>query len=92
MGEYKEIEGQCGTCKFADAFDSGPSLSGPEDGVHCTSMEHAKSIDGEKQNYSQQELAEYGFTHLFRIECLAGEDFRCPHWEPSEAWQTSQKP
>ncbi len=32
---------QCGTCKFADRFDYGPSPSGPEDGVHCTSEEHA---------------------------------------------------
>jgi hypothetical protein len=84
MGEYdKKIEGQCGTCKFALAFDYAPSPSGPEDGVHCTSEELAKRIDTQQgEGYSQSELKEYGFLELWRLEALAEETYSCEFWEP----------
>jgi hypothetical protein len=74
VSEYKEIEGQCGTCKYAAAFDYAPSPSGPEDGVHCTSEANARSIG------NLDEFRDFGFLDLFRLECLAEENYRCPHW------------
>jgi len=76
MGEYGEVEGQCGTCLLADGFDYGPSPSGPEDGVHCTSYGLAR----ETGQYSIEEIGEYGFLDIFRLEALAEEDHRCSHW------------
>ena len=74
---------QCGTCKFADRFDYGPSPSGPEDGVHCTSEEHAACLDEQsKGNLYRQKLAEQGYIDLFRLEVLMPEDYECPHWQP----------
>ena len=101
MSKYeKKIEGQCGTCAHALDFGYGSSPSGPEDGVHCDSLELAKSQD--KQNnstepeyadlvdFNQKELAQYGFMDLFRLECLAEDTYRCDFWQPSKAW-LSQK-
>ena len=85
MSSFKEIEGQCGTCKFADYFDYGPSPSGPEDGVHCTSQEHAKWLDQQcdpEINPCQNELAKHGYMDLFRLEVVAEEEYTCPYWEP----------
>jgi hypothetical protein len=83
VSKYKEIEGQCGTCRFADCFEYGPCPSGPEDGVHCTSEEHAKWLDeqmGGTGNVDQ--LKQYGYLDLFRLEVLEGEDYECPYWQP----------
>ena len=85
MSKYKETEGQCGTCKFAAGFDYGPSPSGPEDGVHCTSEENAKLLDEHLEgNRCQEELARYGYIDLFRLEVLADEHYKCPNWQPKE--------
>jgi hypothetical protein len=93
MGEYdKKIEGQCGTCKFALAFDYAPSPSGPEDGVHCGCEGLAKHLDahtyvkdeGIVGELNQQELKEYGFLELWRLEALCEESYRCEFWEPKE--------
>ena len=85
MGEYGTVEGQCGTCLFAKEFGFASSPSGPEDGVHCTSIEHAKFNDeneGDKRNMS--ELTEYGFMDLWRLEAMAEEGYRCPNWLSKE--------
>ena len=92
MGEYgKKIEGQCGTCAHALDFGSGPSPSGPEDGVHCDSLDLAKQLDEQQysatqdiseRNLNEAELTEYGFMDLFRLECLAEETVRCDFWKP----------
>ena len=82
LEQVKPVDGQCGTCRFAAGFDFGSSPSGPEDGVHCNSREHAIWMDEQNDyNYNVQELDEYGFMDLFRLEVLAEEDYRCPHWE-----------
>jgi hypothetical protein len=76
---------QCGTCKFAAGFDFGPSPSGPEDGVHCTSQEHAAWLDEVATGRRfQEELAQYGYMELFRLEILEPEGYECPHWQPKE--------
>ena len=76
---------QCGTCKFAAGFDYAPSPSGPEDGVHCTSQEHAAWLDeGAASKRFQEELVQYGYMELFRLEVLEAEDYECPHWQPKE--------
>lgn len=95
MAQYKEIEGQCGTCKHADCFDFAPSPSGPEDGVHCTSQEQAKRLDelsDPEVNQYQNELAKHGYIDIWRLEALVEEDYRCPDWEPSERWLDKQIP
>lgn len=79
---YGEIEGQCGTCRFAAEFDYASSPSGPEDGVHCTSEDHAEYLEGHGVVGVKKQLEEYGFMDLFRIEAVAEESFRCPQWEP----------
>ena len=84
--EYGEIGGQCGTCRFAAEFDYGPGPSGDGDGVHCTSEEHADFLEGQGMEGLKEELKEYGFMDLFRIEALADESYRCPQWQPSDAW------
>jgi len=93
VGDYdKKIEGQCGTCAHALGFGYGSSPSGPEDGVHCDSLELAKLMD-EQQNsdepdmadlrdFNQKELARNGFMDLYRLECLAEETYRCNFWKP----------
>lgn len=98
MGDYdKKIEGQCGTCAHALAFDYASSPSGPEDGVHCNSLEMAKQLD-EQQNsddpdmadvrdFNQKELAEFGFMDLWRLECMAEETYRCDFWKESKGSQ-----
>jgi hypothetical protein len=86
MGEYdKKIEGQCGTCRFALAFDYASSPSGPEDGVHCNSERMAKNLaDYHRDDSYQQELQEYGFMDLWRLEALGDETDRCEFWESKE--------
>lgn len=74
MSEYQEIEGQCSTCRFAAEFGYSSGPSGPEDGVHCTSEANAISMN------ALPEFREYGFLDLFRLECIAEDTFRCPHW------------
>ena len=82
MTEYKLIEGQCGTCRFASAFDYAPCPSEAEDGVHCTSDALAKSMDGRGSGtFNQDQLREYGFLDLFRLEAIAKDDYTCPQWE-----------
>ena len=83
MGEVSPVEGQCGTCKFAAAFGYADSPSGPEDGVHCVSEECAKL--GDKNTHGNagyvQELKEYGFLSLWRLEQMAEVSFKCPCWQ-----------
>ena len=83
--KYKSIEGQCGTCAFAAAFDYAEgNQAGPEDGVHCTSIDHAKALDDSGDNYSLQELVCFGFMDLLRLEFLAEETFSCSEWRAKE--------
>ncbi len=98
MGDYdKKIEGQCGTCEHAVGFGSADGPSGPEDGVHCNSLELAKALDGQEnsddpdmvdlRDHNQKELAEYGHMELWRLECLAEETYRCNFWKESKGSQ-----
>ncbi len=81
MGEYGTVDGQCGTCRFAKEFGYADCPSGPEDGVHCTSIEQAKLVDEQEGNNRwMSELTEYGFMDLWRLEAMAEEDYRCPNW------------
>ena len=85
MPEYKLIVGQCGTCSFAAAFDYAEgNQAGPEDGVHCTSAKHALAIDDAGFIGNMDELNEYGFMDLLRLEFLTEETFRCNEWQPKE--------
>ncbi len=73
------VERQCGTCKFAAAFDI------TEDNVRCTSEAQAKMLD--KQSGSGcyiQEYKEYGFLSLWRLESIAEPSFRCANWQEQE--------
>ena len=85
---YGRVVGQCGTCFFAKEFSYADSKSDPEDGVHCISLEHAKANDekegGNGSNLNMSELTEYGFMTLWRLEAMAKEDYRCPHWLSKE--------
>ena len=86
----KPVEGQCGTCAFAKSFGYAGSPSGPEDGVKCISLVHAKWIDKqggfhpdeEGHGQFQAEFNKYGYLDLFRLEVLEGPEYRCPHWGP----------
>ena len=70
------VEGQCGTCKFAD------SHSGNEDGVQCTSEDHAKMLDEQTGgDCYMQEYKDYGFLSLWRLEAIAEPSFRCANWQ-----------
>lgn len=85
MSDYKLIDGQCGTCASEAKFDYAEgNQAGPEDGVHCTSTELAKAMDDAGFTGNEEELDEYGFMDLLRLEFLAEETFRCPHWKPKE--------
>ncbi len=83
--ESEPVEGQCGTCKFAAAFDFADSPSGPDDGVHCTSLAQAKMLDEQtgSDDY-MQEYQEYGFLSLWRLEDVAEPSFRCANWQERE--------
>lgn len=76
----------CGNCRFGSGIGktTGPSPSGPEDGVLCTNIEMAKKLDGEcGDNFHQEEFAEYGGVNLFRIEVI--DDMTdCDLWRPKE--------
>ena len=82
--EYGQIQGQCGTCRFAKDFGYADSPSGPEDGVHCTSEQIAKSLAESGQGDLALQLQENGFMELWRLEALAESDFRCPSWFPKD--------
>ncbi len=71
----KEIEGQCGTCKFALEFGPPPSPGDADEGVHCSSESIAQ------KNKSMDEFQDYGFSDLYRLEALAEESYRCPSWQ-----------
>ena len=76
------VEGQCGTCKFATAFDFADSPSGPEDGMHCTSLAHAKMLDEQTGgDWYMEEYKDYGFLSLWRLESIAEPSFRCANWQ-----------
>ena len=82
---YGQVEGQCGTCLFAKEFDFADSPSGPEDGVHCISIEQAKLVDRQEGNNRwMSELTEYGFMDMWRLEAMAEEDYKCPNWLSKE--------
>ena len=89
MTEVKPVEFQCGTCRFAKEFDYGPSPSGPQDGVHCANIDHARFLDSQQGLNEEhpcsnlREFRENGFLSIFRLEILAEEDFKCPSWEPN---------
>ena len=77
------VEGQCGTCKFATAFDFADSPSGNEDGVQCTSEAHANMLDEQTGgDCYMQEYKDYGFLSLWRLESLAEPSFKCANWQP----------
>ena len=83
--KIKPLEGQCGTCKFAAAFDFADSPAGPDDGVHCTSLAQAKMLDEQVgRAYYMQEYQEYGFLSLWRLEDVAEPSFRCANWQERE--------
>lgn len=77
--EYKQIEGQCGTCGFASSFEWGICPSGPKDAVNCTSKERADSLQ------MALDFERDGYVQLYRLEALAEETFRCPHWKAKGA-------
>lgn len=66
----------CATCKFAELGVTGPSPSGPEDGVNC---HNSKMAELQK---AQDEFEEYGSVNLFKIEVVAPGD-ECIFWESS---------
>jgi len=78
LPEYKEIEGQCGTCGWAVGFDYAGSPSGPEDGVNCGNETLARELG------SWGVWKEMGYNQLWRLEALAEESFRCQHWKTKE--------
>ena len=84
----KAIDGQCGTCVFADCFDYPDSPGGPEDGVHCISLKHAEFMDEQtgSKDYTES-LTSYGFLNLWRLELVAEEEFHCPQWVSKEKTQ-----
>jgi len=84
LPEYKEIEGQCGTCGSAAGFDYADSPSGPEDGVHCTSEGMARELESHGQGDFAEGLKTEGYLSLMRLEALAEETFRCQHWKPKK--------
>ncbi|MBA7594934.1 hypothetical protein ES703_01890 [subsurface metagenome] len=85
MGEYGRVDGQCSTCLFAKEFGFADSPSGPEDGVHCISIEHAKFNDeNEGNNRWMRELTELGFMDMWRLEAMAEADYKCPQWLSKE--------
>ena len=80
--KIEPVEGQCGTCKFAAAFDFADSPSGPEDGVHCTSEAQAKMLDEQSEvDWYMQEYKEYGFLSLWRLVDVAEPSYRCANWQ-----------
>ena len=87
--EIKPLDGQCGNCAFAKEFGCGPVNSEDDEGVLCTSEEHALWLDTDlKGNVnttnSRDQLKELGYIDLFRWEVMADEDFRCPQWKKKE--------
>jgi len=76
LPEYKEIEGQCGTCGWAKEFHFADSPSGPEDAVNCASETLARAL-GDWGIWHEQ-----GYVQIWRLEALAEETFRCQHWDP----------
>ena len=81
MAKPELVAGQCGTCKFAAAYVD--SLSGDMDWVHCSSVTHAKMLDDQSGGeHYMQELKEYRFLNLWRLESLAEVSFKCPNWQP----------
>lgn len=80
--EYKPIEGQCGTCRFAKEFTPGIFLNGPDDNVNCTNLDHAAFLDEHSDSDAGfiREMKEYGHIMLFRYEAIAEETTRCMHW------------
>ena len=82
---YGRVDGQCSTCLFAKEFGFADSPSGPEDGVHCISIEHAKFNDeNEGGSRWMSELTEYGFMEMWRLEAMAEEGYKCPQWLSKE--------
>ena len=84
MSEYKQIEGQCGTCRWALGFEYADSPSGPEDGVKCASEGMAELLKSQGQGDLTEGLETEGYMSLWRLEALAEEDFRCAHWQPKD--------
>ena len=81
MAKPEPVVGQCGTCKFAAAYVD--SLSEDTDWVHCSSVTHAKMLDDQSGGeHYMQELKEYRFLNLWRLESLAEVSFKCPNWQP----------
>lgn len=67
----------CGTCLFAVGFESGPSPSGPEDGVNCNCEGMLDDLD----DAYREEFKEHGNVNIFRIE-VAVPGAECEHWKP----------
>lgn len=66
----------CGTCGFAQGIGTttGPSPSGPDDGVNCTCREIAEELN------SLEEFLEYKSVNLFRLEVM-DDEAECEHWK-----------
>ncbi len=72
---------QCGSCACASEFGYASTPSGPTDGVHCTSRAQAELLDGNQGGSPNvDEFEAYGFLDLWRLECVAEEDYECPNW------------
>ena len=81
MAKPEPVAGQCGTCKFAAAYVD--SLSEDMDWVHCSSVTHAKMLDDQSGcEHYMQELKEYRFLNLWRLESIDEVSFKCPDWQP----------
>ncbi len=83
---YGKVDGQCGTCLFAKEFGYASSPSGPEDGVHCISIKQAEMMEEQTKGdlQSKEELTDYGFMDLWRLEAMAEEGYKCPNWLSKE--------
>lgn len=78
---------QCGSCQHAAGFDYGPSPSGPEDGVNCTSKAMADYLDQQSGwDLSNKELQKYGHINLFRTEELGTDKDPCE----CDCWEAKQ--
>jgi len=81
-GYVKAVNGQCGTCKWALMFKQGPSTSGPEGRICCTSEAHVRyCCEQTGYNFALDFFKENGYVLWLRLEVMAEEGYVCPHWE-----------
>jgi hypothetical protein len=78
------VEGHCcATCIYALGFDSGPTPSGPEDGVLCASPDMIKYLGQKDEGIAIMDWIDNGFTEIFRAEMFEKElgEEGCPGWK-----------